>query len=155
MQSHAANVETYLSELDPKRRDVIAKLREVILDNLPTGFQEEMSYGMIGYVVPLTIYPQGYHCDPTLPLPFAAVGNQKNYISFYHMGIYGSPPLKAWFTEEYRKRTGKNPDLGKSCLRLNPDRPIPYDLIGELLRKITVEDWIANVEAYRTTRNKK
>jgi hypothetical protein len=154
MQSGAADAETYLTELDEDRKAILSKLRATILDNLPTGFREEMSYGMIGYVVPLTIYPKGYHCDPKLPLPFAAVGNQKNYVSFYHMGIYGSAPLKEWFSEEYRKRTGYKPDLGKSCLRLNPNRTIPYDLIGELMRKITVEEWIANVESYRTTQSK-
>ena len=147
MQSHAQTVDDYVLELDDKRRAIVFKLRQTILDNLPPGFEETMGYGLMGYVVPLSLYPKGYRVNASLPLPFAGIGNQKHTISFYHMGIYGSPALKDWFISEYVKRTGRKPDMGKSCLHLNPNQLIPYDLIGELMRKISVDDWVKSVES--------
>jgi hypothetical protein len=147
MQSNAKTVDDYVLELDEQRREIISRLRHAVLDNIPPGFEESMGYGMIGYVVPLSLYPKGYHVDPKLPLPFAAIGNQKHVISFYHMGIYADAALRSWFMEEFTKRTGKKPDMGKSCLRLNPNHLVPYVLIGELMRKISVAEWIERVEA--------
>jgi uncharacterized protein YdhG (YjbR/CyaY superfamily) len=147
MQSTATNVNDYLLELDDERKAIVTKLRQTILDNLPEGFEETMGYGLMGYVVPLSLYPKGYHVDPHLPLPFAGIGNQKHYVSFYHMGIYADMALRTWFLEEFAKRVGRKPDMGKSCLRLNPKQAIPYDLIGELIRKISVKDWIDAVES--------
>lgn len=142
MQSKATTVEQYLKELSADRLEGMTKLRKVILKNLPKGFKEEMNYGNIGYVIPHSIYPAGYHCDPKLPLPFMGIASQKNSINFYHMGIYADPKLFKWFTDAHAKASPKRLDMGKSCVRYkNPD-DIPYKLIGELVSKITVNDWI-------------
>jgi len=142
MQSKATTVEQYLKELPADRKEAMAKLRKEILKNLPKGFKEEMNYGNIGYVVPHSKYPPGYHCDPKLPLPFMGIASQKNSINFYHMGIYANPKLLKWFTDAHAKASPKRLDMGKSCVRYkNPD-DIPYKLLGELVSKITVDDWI-------------
>lgn len=117
-------------------------LRQCILDNLPSGFEETMSYGMIGYVVPHSIYPGGYHCNPELPLPFLNIASQKNYIAFYHSGLYADPEIKEWFVETYKTRIPAKLDMGKSCVRFKNPEQIPYDLLGELCKKISVSDWI-------------
>lgn len=142
MQSKATTVEQYIDELPDDRKKAIMELRKVIKKNLPKGFKEEMGYGMIGYVVPHSLYPKGYHCNPTLPLPFANLASQKNAITFYHMGVYGSPGLLKWFTDEYAKAGVGKLDMGKSCIRFKNINNIPYKLIGELCSKITVEKWI-------------
>jgi hypothetical protein len=117
MQSKAATVDAYIAELPVERQAVIKKLRSVIKKNLPKGFREQMSYGMIGYVVPHSLYPNGYHCSPELPLPFINIASQKNFIAIYHMGIYGSSDLLKWFNTEYAKLGKKKLDMGKSCMR--------------------------------------
>jgi hypothetical protein len=147
MQSKATTVDAYLAELPEDRQKAITQLRKVIKKNLPKGFKEEMNYGMIGYVVPHSLYPAGYHCDTKMPLPFLNVASQKNTITVYHMGMYANPKLEKWFVESYTKTTGKKADKGKSCLRYKKPEDIPYDLIGELASKITVDEWI---ELYET-----
>ena len=147
MQSKATSVNEYLNELPDDRKAAIAKLREVILANLPKGFAETMGYGMIGYVVPKALYPAGYHCTPELPLPFMSVASQKNFIAIYHMGVYADPQLLAWFTAEYPKHCKTKLDMGKSCMRFKKPEQIPYELIGQLASKMTVEDWVAIYEA--------
>jgi uncharacterized protein YdhG (YjbR/CyaY superfamily) len=142
MQSKATNVEQYLKELPADRREAMDKLRKTVLKNLPKGFKENMSYGMIGYCVPHSIYPAGYHCNPEQPLPFACLASQKNAITFYHMGVYADPKLLKWFTDEYAKAGVGKLDMGKSCIRFKKPENIPYQLIGELCSKITVEKWI-------------
>ncbi len=142
MQSKAATVEQYLKELSADRLEAMTKLRKVIVDNLPRGFNEGMSYGMIGYCVPHSIYPKGYHCNPQQPLPFACLASQKSAITFYHMGVYGATKLLKWFTDEYAKANLGKLDMGKSCIRFKKPENIPYKLIGELCSKITVEKWI-------------
>ncbi|HOZ87706.1 MAG TPA: DUF1801 domain-containing protein, partial [Bacteroidia bacterium] len=122
------------------------QLRQVILKNLPAGFSEEMSYGMVGYVVPHSKYPAGYHCNPELPLPFMAFASQKNFIAFYHMCLYADQQLTEWFTKEYAKQVTGKLDMGKSCVRFKKPGQIPYQLIGELVAKITPEKWIALYE---------
>jgi len=117
-------------------------LRQCILENLPPGFEETMSYGMIGYVVPHSVYPGGYHCNPDLPLPFLNIASQKNYIAFYHSGLYASPEIKNWFIEAYEDQVATKLDMGKSCVRFKKPEHIPYKLLGELCRKISVSDWI-------------
>lgn len=112
------------------------------MQNLPNGFVEELSYKMIGYVVPHFLYPQGYHCDKNLPLPFINLASQKNYVSLYHSGIFADPELLEWFTVEYSKRCKTKLDIGKSCIRLKNMDDIPYDLIGELVSKMDVDRWI-------------
>ena len=146
MQSKAATPEEYVESLPEDRREAINKLRKVIRKNLPKGFAEEMSYGMIGYVVPHKLYPKGYHCDPKLPLPFLNIASQKNFIAVYHMGIYMNPELLDWFTNEYPKHSKKKLDMGKSCLRFKKPDEIPYDLIGELASKMTVAEWVSLYE---------
>ncbi|KIC91476.1 DUF1801 domain-containing protein [Flavihumibacter sp. ZG627] len=141
--SQASTPLEYISELPEERQVVIKKLRNEIKKNLPEGFEEVMSYGMIGYVVPHSLFPQGYHCDPRLPLPFIAIAAQKNHFAVYHMGIYADPILLEWFQKEYMKQATIKPDLGKSCLRFKKAEHIPYELLGELSSKMTVEDWIA------------
>jgi len=148
MQSRATTVEQYIKELPADRQDAIVKLRKEILKNLPKGFKEEMNYGNIGYVVPYSRYPPGYHCDPKLPLPFMGLASQKNSINFYHMGIYTIPKLMQWFTDAHAKASPKKPDMGKSCIRYKKPDDIPYKLIGELVAKISADDWIA---IYETT----
>lgn len=142
MQSGALTINEYISQVPEAQRNAVVQLRKTILNNIPQGFTEQMSYGMIGYVVPHTLYPKGYHCNPKLPLPFLNVAAQKNFIAVYHMGIYADSSLFNWFTEEYSKISKQKPDLGKSCLRFKKPDSIPYELIGQLVQKITVADWI-------------
>ncbi len=147
MQSKAANIEDYVNELPADRKEAINKLRKVIKNNLPKGFQECMNYGMIGYVVPHSKYPAGYHCDPKLPLPFMNIASQKNFIAIYHMGVYAEPTLLKWFTEAHAKAISKKLDMGKSCMRYKKPEDIPYELIGELASKITPDQWIQLYES--------
>jgi uncharacterized protein YdhG (YjbR/CyaY superfamily) len=146
MFSIAASVKAYIQELPDDRKPVINKLRSVILDNLPSGIEETMSYGMIGYVVPHSIYPDGYHTDPTLPLPFINLASQKNYIALYHMGIYADKELLEWFRSEYLNHSDTKLDMGKSCIRFKKPDTIPFELIGELVSKMSAEEWITLYE---------
>lgn len=142
MNYKASTPDEYIAVIPEERRAPIEKLRNVINQNLPDGFEECISYGMIGWVVPHSKYPAGYHCDPKLPLPFLSIASQKNFIGFYHMGIYADNQLTQWFQEEYAKVVPTKLDMGKSCIRLKKPENIPYDLIGELCSKITPEKWI-------------
>lgn len=146
MQSKATTPEQYLSELPEDRKEAMLKLRNAIKDNLPKGFEEVMSYGMLGYVVPHSIYPAGYHCTPKLPLPFINLASQKNFIALYHMGIYGNKNIADWFVAEFPKHTKTKIEMGKSCIRFKKIDDIPFDFIGELTTKISVEDWITIYE---------
>jgi uncharacterized protein YdhG (YjbR/CyaY superfamily) len=146
MTSKATSVDQYINEVPEDRRTALQQLRAIILKNLPEGFQEEISYGMIGYVVPHTIYPKGYHCSPELPLPFMSFASQKNSINFYHMGIYAKPELYNWFVAEYPKHSKQKLDIGKSCFRIKKPENIPFELIGELARKMSVAEWIKTYE---------
>lgn len=146
MQSKATTIEEYINEIPAERQDAFKKLRAAIKKNLPKGFQETMSYGMIGYVVPHKIYSAGYHCTPHLPLPFMNIASQKNFIAVYHMGVYADPKIYKWFTDEYAKFSSKKLDMGKSCIRFKKPEDIPIKLIGELASKITVEEWINTYE---------
>jgi hypothetical protein len=146
MQSGAETFEEYIDSLAEDRKKAIAELREVIRKNIPKGFSEEMGYGMMGYVVPHSIYPDGYHCNPKQPLPFLGMASQKNFIALYHMGIYADPKLLEWFTQEYPKHVKTRLDMGKSCIRFKKPEQIPFKLIGELASKMTVKDWISLYE---------
>ncbi len=147
MQSKAATVNEYVESLPIERKAAITKLRKVILKNLPKGFEETISYGMIGYIVPHSIYPNGYHCNPKLPLPFMNLASQKNFISLYHMGMYGDKNLHQWFEDEYKKVVTSKLDMGGSCVRFKKMEEIPYQLIGELVKKFSVNDYITHIEA--------
>jgi len=129
------------------RKELFLQMRDVIIKNLPNGFEEEMNYGMIGYVVPHSLYPKGYHCSPEQPLPFVNLVIRKDIITFYHMGLYADSAMLSWFEKEYIEETGKKPDMGKSCIRFKKTTPIPFTLIGELMQKISPEQWIERYEA--------
>lgn len=146
MQSQAKTPKQYLAELPEERKNPMEKLRKTISENLPEGFEETMSYGMLGYVVPHTIYPKGYHCDPKLPLGFIAIASQKNFVALYHMGIYADKNLYDWFVSEYPKHCKTKLDMGKSCIRFKKMDDIPYDLIAQLVQKVAVQEWITMYE---------
>ena len=142
MQYSATSPEDYIKQLPEERQAPMQKLRETIISNLPEGFNEEISYGMIGYVVPKSIYPAGYHCDTKLPLPFLSIASQKNFIAFYHMGMYANPELLEWFVSEYPKHVKTKLDMGKSCVRFKKPQQIPFALLGELANKMSPQDRI-------------
>jgi Domain of unknown function (DU1801) len=147
MTSKATTVLQYLTELPEDRQVPVDNMHKTILKNLPAGFEACISYGMIGYVVPHTLYPAGYHCDPKLPLPFIALGSQKNSVNLYHMGIYANPKLLEWFSSSYAALNIGKLDMGKSCIRFSKMDKIPYDLIGELSTKMTPAAWIEKYES--------
>ena len=142
-----SSVSEYIKNLPEERKQAMEQLQAVIRKNLPKGFEEEMSYGMVGFVVPHSLYPAGYHCSPELPLPFISIASQKNFIALYHMGIYADKNLLQWFTDEYPKHSNTKPDMGKSCIRFKKPELIPFDLIGELCSKYTPEQWISLYES--------
>ena len=146
MQNKALTVEDYMNNLADDRKIPMAKLRKVIQENLPKNLEETISYGMIGYVVPKTIYPDGYHCSPELPLPFLSIASQKNFIAIYHMGMYAKPELLDWFVAEYPKYCERKLDMGKSCVRFKKMEEIPFELIGQLIQKMSSEEWVAIYE---------
>ena len=137
--------EAFIDALPEDRKEAMIKLRQTILDNLPNGFEEQVG-AMINYVVPFSIYPDGYHCAPKQPLPFMSIASQKNFIALYHMGVYANKEVLDWFVEEYPKHAKYKLDMGKSCIRLKRIDDIPYELIGELVTKISVESWVATYE---------
>ena len=142
MQYKATSPEDYISQIPEDRQTAAKKLRQVIKDNLPNGFEEGIQYSMIGYYVPHSIYPDGYHCAPKEPLPFMSFASQKNSINLYHSGIYAVPEIHDWFINEYPMHSDRKLDMGKSCIRFKKLDDIPYKLIGELCKKISVDEWI-------------
>ena len=151
MQSSAKTPDEYFDNLPEDRKASMKELRKVIKKNIPKGFKECMGYGMVGFVVPHSIYPAGYHCDPKLPLPFLSIASQKNFVAIYHMGLYSNPKLLKWFTTEFKKHSKAKLDMGKSCVRFKKPNEIPFELFGELAAKITVDEWI---EYFEKTVNK-
>jgi len=135
-------IQDYLDRVPEDMKEAFIQLRETIKSNIPEGFEEGISYNMIGYVVPHSIFPDGYHCDPKQPLPFVSIAAQKNHIALYHMGIYAKKDVEDWFRAEYPKHIRTKLDMGKSCIRFKNPKTIPYELIGELITKISIEDWI-------------
>lgn len=147
MKASGNTVKEILNNVPPDRLVAFNKLHETIVKNLPKGFEAGISYGGLGYLVPHNLYPAGYHCKPIEPLPFAGLASQKNTINFYHMGIYLDPKLFDWFVAEYPKHSKAKLDMGKSCIRFKKFDEIPYELIGELMTKMSVKDWIAIYES--------
>lgn len=147
MQIPADSVEEYLSKIPEDRQEAFKKLFDAVNDNLPAGFKQVMSYGMIGWAVPLETYPDGYHCAPGTPLPFINLASQKNFIALYHMGLYSRPELLDWFVSEFPKYSTKKLDMGKSCIRFKKMDDIPFELIAELSRKMIPADWINMYES--------
>jgi hypothetical protein len=148
MQIKANTPEEYIYQIPEERQAAFNKLRQTILDNLPEGFEETMNYGMIGYVVPHSIYPAGYHVDLKIPLPFMSIASQKNFVAFYHSGIYADPKLLEWFQNEYPKYIKTKLDMGKSCVRFKKPDLMPFELIGELVRRMSVKEWIDIYESH-------
>ncbi|MBU6341234.1 MAG: DUF1801 domain-containing protein [Bacteroidetes bacterium] len=146
MTYDVATPDAYIAALPSERQAPMEALRKVIRENLPAGFEETINYGMIGYVVPHSLFPSGYHCSPEQPLPFVNIASQKNFIAIYHMGLYADASLLRWFTEEYPKYVQTKLDMGKSCIRFKKPEQIPFALIGELMQKMTPQDWIACYE---------
>jgi Domain of unknown function (DU1801) len=148
MRSNASSPEEYIAKIPAHRQEAFKKLRAIIKKNLPKGFEEVMTYGMIGYVVPHSRYPAGYHVNPALPLGLMNIASQKNFIAVYHMGIYGDPALLKWFTAAHAKASPQKLDMGKSCIRYKKPEDIPFNLIGELASKLTPDEWIALYEKH-------
>lgn len=154
MQSKATTVEAYLAELPPERHAVVAPLRQLILDNLQPGFEEGMQYGMIGYYVPHSIFPAGYHCNPKQPLPFASLAAQKNYYSLYLCSVYADNACDnergdgGWFRQAWQA-TGKKLDMGKGCVRFKKLEDLPLEVIAESFRRQSVDDFVAQYQAQR------
>ncbi len=146
MQSKATTVEQYLAELPSDRKNIITEIRNGFKKHLPKGFEEGMSYGMIGFYVPHKLYPKGYHCNPTLPLPFINIASQKNHIAIYHMGLYASKEVLSWFETEWGKHSAKKLEMGKSCLRFKKAEEVPLKLIEALAKKISLQQWIDTYE---------
>ena len=146
MKTTGATVEEILENIPEDRKEAFTNLHQTIVSNLPKGFEPGISYGMLGYVVPHHLYPAGYHCKPSEPLPFVSIASQKNSINFYHMGIYADATLLNWFVAEYPKHSKQKLDMGKICIRFKKLDQIPYDLIGALMQKMTAEQWIALYE---------
>ena len=142
MTIKASTPEEYIQNLPEDRISPVRKIRQIILKNLPKGFEEGIGYGMLSYHVPKTIYPAGYHCDTKLPLTFMNVASQKNFVALYHMGMYANPKLLEWFVTEYPKHSSKKLDMGKSCVRFKKMEDIPFQLIGELVTKMSLQDWV-------------
>ncbi|MBS1760533.1 MAG: DUF1801 domain-containing protein [Bacteroidetes bacterium] len=142
MKTEGNTVNDLLKNIPEDRAAAFNKLHNIIIANLPEGFEAAISYGGLGYVVPHSIYPNGYHCKPSEPLPFAGIASQKNSINFYHMGIYSDSKLLEWFVAEYPKYCNQKLDMGKSCVRFKKMNDIPYMLIGSLMKKLSVKDWI-------------
>ena len=147
MQYKATSAEDYINQVPEERKATLNRLRQVINDNLPEGFEEGIQYGMIGYYVPHSVYPDGYHCDPKTPLPFMSFASQKNSVNLYHSGIYAKKELHDWWVSEYPKHSSRKLDMGKSCVRFKKLDDIPYDLIAELTQKMSCQEWIDIYEA--------
>ena len=146
MQIFVDTVEEYISQIPEERRDAFRKLLETVDANIPKGFQQTMQYGMVTWVVPMETYPAGYHCAKDTPLPFLSMASQKSFIAFYNMGIYAEQKILDWFLGEFPNHSKKKLDMGKSCIRFKKVEDITYDLLGELCRKISVDEWIAMYE---------
>lgn len=148
MKFEGKSVEAYLKQIPAEKRLVLESMRQTILDNLPTGFVEQISYGMLGYVVPHIIYPKGYHVNPSLPLPFLNLAAQKNYLALYHMGLYVDNALLQDFKNQFKQLCPYPLDIGKSCIRFKYGQEIPFSLIAALLQKIDVPKWISMYERH-------
>jgi hypothetical protein len=154
MKSTATTVDEYVKSLPDDRREAISAVRKVILDNLPKGYEECMSYGMIGYVVPHSIYPKGYQCNPKLPLPFVNLGSQKNHMALYLMCIYGDAKTDQWFRNAWEK-TGRKLDGGKGCIRFKRLEDIPLEVVGQLIARTPVAGYVARIESVFNSRTAK
>ncbi len=134
--------ENYINSIPEERKKSLRKILNLLENHLPNGFEAQTQYSMPSYVVPHSLFPDGYHCNPKEPLPFISVASQKNFIALYHMGLYANPELYQWFVAEYPKHSKYKLDMGKSCIRFKKIDDIPYDLLEMLFKKMTPQDWI-------------
>lgn len=146
MKSDAKTVEQYLDALPEDRREAIAAVRRVVLKNLPKGYEEGMQYGMIGYFVPHSLYPAGYHCDASQPVPFASIASQKNHMAIYMMCIYSDPAHLEWFVDAWKK-SGNRLDMGKGCVRFRKLENVPLDVVGQAIRRVPVKNFLEHYES--------
>ena len=146
MTIKARTIAEYVKQIPEDRQQVFEKLLSILRENLPPGFEECLSYGMPAFSVPHSLYPQGYHVSPQVALPFISIASQKNFIAFYHMGLYATPELNSWWQEEYPKYSKRKLDMGKSCVRFKKMDDIPFELIQELAQKVSPQEWIATYE---------
>lgn len=151
----AKDVADYISQLPIDKKEAIIRLRKTVLDNIPKGFEECLNYNTISYVIPHSLYPAGYHCQPELPVPFVSIAAQKNFVAFYHMGIYAMPDLLKWFLQEFPKHSPEKLDMGKSCIRFKNPNKIPFVLMGELMQKVSAKEWIDYYQKAMDNRKKK
>ncbi len=154
MQSKATTVKEYLDALPEDRRKALQAVRKVIKANLDKGYKEGMQYGMIGYFVPHSIYPDGYHCDPKQPLPFASIASQKNHMAIYMMCVYSDPKLQEWFQKAWAK-TGKKLDMGKSCVRFKKIEDVALEVVGEAIKRVPVKKFVDHYESVLKSSSKK
>ncbi len=152
MNAKPSSPKEYIDNLPSDRKSVVRKLRTTLRKHLPKGFKEEINYNMLGYVVPHSIYPPGYHCDTSQPLPFINLASQKNFVALYHMGLYADKKLLDWFTKNYAANVTGKLDMGKSCIRFKKMNNIPYELIGDLAGKMSPQDWIKLYEKSRSSK---
>ena len=146
MTIKARTIAEYVKQIPEDRQQVFEKLLSILRENLPPGFEECLSYGMPAFSVPHSLYPKGYHVSPKVALPFISIASQKNFIAFYHMGLYATPELNSWWQEAYPKHSKRKLDMGKSCVRFKKMDDIPFELIQELAQKVSPEEWIATYE---------
>ena len=147
MQYQASTTKEYIDQLPEERKVPVTRIKKILEEHLPEGFQEGMLYKMPAFYVPHSKYPDGYHCNPKDPLPFVNVASQKNFVALYHMGLYAKKELHDWFVAEYPKHCKYKLDMGKSCIRFKKMEDIPYDLITELAGKMTANEWIEIYES--------
>lgn len=138
----AKNLTEYLASLPDDRRKAIRAIRAAINKGLPKGYKEGIQYGMPGWFVPHSIYPDGYHCDPKQPVPFAGLASQKSHIGIYLMCIYGQPKHQKWFVDAWKK-TGKRLDMGKACVRVKKLEDVPLEVITEAVARVPVDEYLA------------
>lgn len=146
MAAKPATVKEYLDSLPEDRRKALSKVRAAVNKGLPKGYQEGIQYGMIGWFVPHTLFPAGYHCDPKQPVPFAGLASQKNHMSLYLMCIYGDEGHRKWFERAW-KDAGKKLDMGKGCVRFKRVEDVPLDVVTEAVSRVPVKDFLAHYEA--------
>jgi uncharacterized protein YdhG (YjbR/CyaY superfamily) len=148
MPAAPSTVEEYLAALPKDRREALDAIRKVIRKNLPKGYEEGIQYGMIGYFVPHSLYPAGYHCDPKQPLPFVHLASQKNHMAIYLFCLYMDEEAMERFTTAWQQ-TGKKLDMGKSCVRFKKLDQVALDVVADAIRAIPVKDFVAHYDASR------
>lgn len=142
MSKPPASTTAYIDALPADRQEPMHALCALFREHLPKGFEETIAYKMVGFCVPHSTYPAGYHCDPKIALPFVQIASQKKHLAIYHMGLYAMPEELEWLRTTWAASTKEKLDIGKSCIRLDPAKPLPLEILRALAGRITVERWI-------------